>query len=86
MIPPDILEIDQSAQPETHGYMEELVAVAIAGIIGAAKADGRTLQDLTEEVLFDDQVLDQATRNWLSDVVVQAWNLPIHIDSQPKVA
>lgn len=52
---------------------EELVAAAIAGVINITRSEGRTLDDLTAEVLNDDSLLDSAQRRWLSEIVAQAW-------------
>ncbi len=52
---------------------EELVAVAIAGVIKIVRSQGQSLEHLTAEVLADDSLLDQTQRRWLSDVVAQAW-------------
>jgi hypothetical protein len=52
---------------------EELVAAAIAGVVMITRSEGRSLDDLTTEVLKDDSLLDAAQRRWLSDIVAQAW-------------
>lgn len=52
---------------------EEIVAAAIAGVIQIAKNKGQSLEDLTAEVLAEDQVLDREQRRWLSKIVTQAW-------------
>ena len=52
---------------------EELVAAAIAGVVIITRSEGRSLEDLTTEVLKDDSLLDAAQRHWLSDIVAQAW-------------
>ena len=77
-----IPELNSAQKTSSQPLTEELVAEAIAGIIGAAKANGRSLTDLTEEVLMDDHVLDNSTRHWLSDIVSQAWTLPETLESQ----
>lgn len=53
---------------------EELVASAIAGVIKIARAQGKTLDEVTAEVLADDALLDLHQRRWLSELVSQAWN------------
>ncbi|MDX2212353.1 MAG: hypothetical protein SFY66_03595 [Oculatellaceae cyanobacterium bins.114] len=53
---------------------EELVAAAIAGVVGIARSQGQSLEDLTAEVLADEGILDRDLRLWLSDIVAQAWN------------
>jgi hypothetical protein len=52
---------------------EELVASAIAGVIKIVRAQGQSLEELTAQVLADDQMLDQQQRRWLSKLVAQAW-------------
>ena len=52
---------------------EELVAAAIAGVIKISRNQGKSLEQLTAEVLADDRLLDLQQRRWLKDVVTQAW-------------
>lgn len=52
---------------------EDLIASAIAGVIKIARSQGQSLDQLTAEVLQDDPLLDHTQRNWLSDIVTQAW-------------
>lgn len=52
---------------------EELVAAAIAGVIHIARSQGQSLDDLTSEVLAEDNLLDVQQRRWLRDVVAEAW-------------
>ncbi|NEU72638.1 hypothetical protein PI95_008665 [Hassallia byssoidea VB512170] len=52
---------------------EELVAAAIAGVIKIVRSQGQSLEELTAQVLADDQMLDKQQRRWLSQVVTQAW-------------
>ena len=52
---------------------EELIALAIAGIVRLAWLRGQSLDDLTAEVLEEDPLLDVVQRNWLSKMVAQAW-------------
>ncbi|MBD1921803.1 hypothetical protein H6F77_11955 [Microcoleus sp. FACHB-831] len=52
---------------------EELVAAAIAGVVQITRSEGRSLDELTAEVLADDSLLDQSQRRWLSDIVAEAW-------------
>jgi hypothetical protein len=52
---------------------EELIAAAIAGLVSSAHAQGESLDDLTRLVLADDSELDQMTRQWLSEIVKEAW-------------
>lgn len=53
---------------------EELVASAIAGVIKIARAQGKSLEEVTAEVLADDALLDLHQRRWLSELVSQAWD------------
>lgn len=52
---------------------EELIAAAIAGVIQISRSEGKSLEQLTAEVLADDSLLDMQQRRWLKDVVAQAW-------------
>lgn len=52
---------------------EELVAAAIAGVIKISRSQGKSLEQLTAEVLADDSLLDREQRRWLKEVVSQAW-------------
>jgi len=52
---------------------EELIAAAIAGVIKISRSEGKSLAQLTAEVLADDSLLDKQQRRWLKDVVAQAW-------------
>jgi len=52
---------------------EELIAAAIAGVIKISRSEGKSLEQLTEEVLADDCLLDMQQRRWLKEVVAQAW-------------
>lgn len=52
---------------------EETVATAIAGVIQIARNKGQSLEELTAEVLAEDDFLDHVQRRWLSQIVSQAW-------------
>jgi hypothetical protein len=52
---------------------EEMIAVAIAGVVKFARSQGQSLDELTEEVLEEDPMLDRVQRKWLSQLVTQAW-------------
>ncbi|MFW6359327.1 MAG: hypothetical protein ACOC0N_08980 [Chroococcales cyanobacterium] len=52
---------------------EELIAAAIAGVVGIARSQGQSLDELTAEVLEEDSFLDAAQRRWLSEIVSHAW-------------
>lgn len=65
--PEEIIALPQQAADE------EMIAVAIAGVVKLARSQGQSLDELTAQVLEDDPILDQAQRHWLSKVVSQAW-------------
>ena len=52
---------------------EELIATAIAGVIEIARHRGQSLEDLTTELLHDDNLLSLHQRHQLSMVIAQAW-------------
>lgn len=52
---------------------ETVVAAAIAGVIRLARQEGRSLEDLTAEVMADDRLLEPSVRQQLSDLVAHAW-------------
>ncbi|MEA5509125.1 hypothetical protein VB715_05045 [Crocosphaera sp. UHCC 0190] len=52
---------------------EEMIAVAITGVVKLARSQGQSLDDLTAEVLQEDPLLDRVQRRWLSNLVEQAW-------------
>ncbi|MEB3337805.1 MAG: hypothetical protein VKJ46_10105 [Leptolyngbyaceae bacterium] len=69
-IPASLKEIDDLRYQAVD---EEIVATAIAGVVGLARSYGQSLDDLQAEVLHDDSLLDLRQRRWLSDIVAQAW-------------
>ena len=54
---------------------EEIVATAIAGVVQIARRQGQSLEELTKDILQDDRVLDLDRRKWLSEIIVQAWEI-----------
>ena len=52
---------------------EELIATAIAGVIAIARQQGQSLEDLTTDLLHDDNLLSPNQRHQLSMVIAQAW-------------
>jgi hypothetical protein len=52
---------------------EALILNAIAIVIETARSKGQSLEEVRAEVLEDDTLLDLQQRQWLSDVVTQAW-------------
>jgi hypothetical protein len=59
---------------------EELVASAIVGAIAVSQQQGKTLEELTAEILVDDNLLDSSQRHWLSEMLAQAWEM-LSLDS-----
>ena len=54
---------------------EEIIATAIAGVVQMARQQGQSLEELRENILKDDRVLDPERRKWLSQMIVQAWEI-----------
>ena len=54
---------------------EEIIARAIAGVIQIARRQGQSLEELTDSVLHDDRLLNLDRRKWLSETIVQAWEI-----------
>ena len=54
---------------------EEVVATAIAGVVQMARRQGQSIEELTDSILQDDCVLDPERRKWLSEMIVQAWQI-----------
>jgi hypothetical protein len=69
MVNPNVLSGLHNRSPVT----EELIAAAIAGVVNSARAQGQSLDELTGLVLAEDQDLDRVTRQWLSEIVAEAW-------------
>jgi hypothetical protein len=65
--PQDIVALQQKPVDE------ELVASAIAGVIKIVRSQGKSLEELTAQVLEDDPLLDRQQRRWLSQLLAQAW-------------
>lgn len=51
----------------------EVVAIAIAGVIQVARLEGRSLADVTAELLEEDPFLPHCDRVWLSELVASVW-------------
>ncbi|MEN9216367.1 MAG: hypothetical protein Q6K90_03460 [Gloeomargarita sp. HHBFW_bins_162] len=51
------------------------IAVAIAGVVHLGRAAGQSLADLQAQILAEDELLEPATRSWLSQLIAQAWEL-----------
>lgn len=54
---------------------EEIIATAIAGVVQIARREGQSLEELTKDILQDDRVLDLDRRKWLSEMIIQAWEI-----------
>ena len=54
---------------------EEIIATAIAGVVQIARREGQSLEELTKDILQDDLVLDLDRRQWLSEMIIQAWEI-----------
>lgn len=52
---------------------EELIVAAIAGVVQIARSQNQSLDQLQAEVLADHNLLDDAQRQWLSDLVTETW-------------
>ena len=52
---------------------EDLIATAIAGVVTIARSQGQSLEELTLEVMAEDDLLDPVQRVWLKNLVTQAW-------------
>lgn len=52
---------------------EELIVAAIAGVVRIARSQNQSLAQLQAEVLADHNLLDDAQRQWLSDLVTETW-------------
>jgi hypothetical protein len=61
---------------------EEVIASAIASVVQMARQQQQSLEQLTESILRDDRILDPERRKWLSQMIIQAWNiLPLQEDN-----
>ncbi len=54
---------------------EDIIAVAIAGVVKIALRQGQSLEEIQEQVLQDDSILDLLQRRWLKDLVAKAWEM-----------
>lgn len=70
-IPTSIQEIVNLRQQPVN---EDLILCAIAGTIEISRKTGKSLEDITAEVLADDRVLDLKMRRWLSQTVAHVWH------------
>ncbi|BCX12118.1 MAG: hypothetical protein KatS3mg067_1056 [Thermosynechococcus sp.] len=70
-IPRTLEEMTALSQHPVNG---DLVASAIAGVITICRAQGHTLAQVQEWVLAEDDLLDQKTRQWLSEALAVAWS------------
>ena len=54
---------------------EDIIAVAIAGVVKIALRQGQSLEEIQEQVLQDDSILDLLQRRWLKDLIAKAWEM-----------
>lgn len=52
---------------------DELVAVAMAGVVNIARSQGKSIDELKAEILVDDNLLNMAQRQLLSQILNEAW-------------
>ncbi|NEP85591.1 MAG: hypothetical protein F6K18_01430 [Okeania sp. SIO2C2] len=52
---------------------DELVAVAMVGIVNVARSQGKSIEELKAEILADDHLLNMAQRQLLSQILNEAW-------------
>ncbi|MDB9495790.1 hypothetical protein PN441_11900 [Spirulina major CS-329] len=52
---------------------EEMVAAAIAGVVEIYRAQGKSVDQIQSDILTDHQLLNPKQRQWLSEVLTQAW-------------
>lgn len=53
--------------------LEACIALALANLVQAARAQGQSLADIQADVLTDHQMLEATMRARLSDIVAEAW-------------
>ncbi len=70
-IPTSIQEIVNLRQKPVS---EEVMLCAIAGTIKMSRENGKSLEEITAEVLADDNFLDLSMRRWLSLAVTTVWH------------
>ena len=63
---------------------EEIIAMAIAGVVQMARQQGKSLEELTEGILQDDLVLDLDRRKWLSELITKAWMILPSVNDEPE--
>ncbi len=54
---------------------EDIIVTAIAGVVGIARKEGQSLEDLQQQILQDDLILDIIQRRWLKDLIAKAWEM-----------
>jgi hypothetical protein len=53
----------------------ETIAIAIAEVVKIARQQGRSLEDLQAEILYDHSILDIVQRRWLKDLIIKTWEM-----------
>ena len=44
-------------------------------VVQIARREGQSLEELTKDILQDHRVLDLDRRKWLSEMIIQAWEI-----------
>jgi hypothetical protein len=52
---------------------EDLLVKAIADVVRISRQEGKSLADITQEVLADDAILSKRERLLLSEILTAAW-------------
>jgi hypothetical protein len=69
LIPSIVPDVTVGAQPV---HENELID-AIQIVVLSARANGQTLEEVTAEILADDQYLEPKHRQLLNEIVIKAW-------------
>ena len=69
---------EEILQLKNSSVNEEIIVTAIAGVVQIARQQGQSLEELIDGILQDDRVLDLDRRQWLSELIIQTWNVLPH--------
>lgn len=64
---------DNPVEVDIRRVSDDHIASAIVSVIQSARSQGRSLEEVVAELQADDALLDQSSRQLLSDIVTQAW-------------
>ena len=67
------VEVGHRRTSDDQRVSDDHIASAIVSVIQSARSQGRSLEEVVEELQADDALLDQNLRQLLSDIVAQAW-------------